>query len=143
DLECRPAGLVVEADRSKLLIAVGNLVDNALGFTNAGGHVLVAAGSAAPDSTEKAGYVEIEVVDDGIGIPASKFTKIFERFFQTENHMTRRRGGLGLGLPVAKSMVEMHHGKISVESVEGKGSRFCLHLPARQPKTNGNGQKPH
>jgi signal transduction histidine kinase len=142
DLECRPAGLVVEADRSKLLIAVGNLVDNALGFTNAGGHVLVAAGSAAPDSTEKAGYVEIEVVDDGIGIPASKFTKIFERFFQTENHMTRRRGGLGLGLPVAKSMVEMHHGKISVESVEGKGSRFCVRLPAKQPKTNGNGKPP-
>jgi signal transduction histidine kinase len=139
-MECKPAGLVVEADRQKLMIAVSNLLDNALGFTATGGHVMIAAANIKPDAAEKSGYVEIEVVDDGIGIPQSKLAKIFERFYQGENHMTRRRGGLGLGLPVAKSMAEMHHGKILVESVEGKGSRFVLRLPARQPKTNGNGK---
>jgi signal transduction histidine kinase len=139
-MECKPVGLVVEADRQKLMIAMGNLVDNALGFTATGGHILVAASGVKPDAVEKSGYVEIEVVDDGIGISQTKLTKIFERFYQGENHMTRRRGGLGLGLPIAKSMAEMHHGKILVESMEGKGSRFVIRLPARQPKNNGNGK---
>ncbi len=143
DTECKPGGLVVEADRQKMQVALGNLVDNAIGFTDTGGHVLLAAGAEEPDAAERAGYVDLEVVDDGIGIPASKIGKIFERFYQVENHMTRRRGGLGLGLSVSKSMVELHHGRIEVESVEGKGSRFCIHLPARQPKNSGNGQKPH
>jgi signal transduction histidine kinase len=143
NLECTPIGLVVEADRQKLQVALGNLIDNAISFTDTGGHILVAAGSKDPDSKERAGYVDLEVVDDGIGIPSAKLGKIFERFYQVENHMTRRKGGLGLGLPVVKSMAELHHGKVEVESVEGKGSRFCIHLPARQPKTNGNGQKPH
>jgi signal transduction histidine kinase len=143
DTECKPGGLVVEADRQKMQVALGNLVDNAVGFTDTGGHVLLAAGDEAPDAAERSGYVNFEVVDDGIGIPAAKLGKIFERFYQVENHMTRRRGGLGLGLSVSKSMTELHHGRIEVESVEGKGSRFCIRLPARQPKNSSNGQKPH
>ncbi|MGD0173490.1 MAG: GAF domain-containing sensor histidine kinase [Anaerolineales bacterium] len=143
DTECRPGGLLVEADRQKMQIALGNLIDNAIGFTNTGGHVLVAAYAEEPDAAERAGYVDLEVVDDGIGIPSAKIGKIFERFYQVENHMTRHRGGLGLGLSVSKSMAELHHGRIDVESVEGKGSRFCIRLPARQPKYSGNGQKPH
>jgi signal transduction histidine kinase len=143
DTECKPGGLLVEADRQKMQIALGNLIDNAIGFTNTGGHVLVAAYAEEPDAAERAGYVDLEVVDDGIGIPSAKIGKIFERFYQVENHMTRHRGGLGLGLSVSKSMAELHHGRIDVESVEGKGSRFCIRLPARQPKYSGNGQKPH
>ena len=143
DTECRPGGLLVEADRQKMQIALGNLIDNAIGFTNTGGHVLVAAYAEDPDAAERAGYVDLEVVDDGIGIPSAKIGKIFERFYQVENHMTRHRGGLGLGLSVSKSMAELHHGRIDVESVEGKGSRFCIRLPARQPKYSSNGQKPH
>jgi len=143
DTECRPGGLLVEADRQKMQIALGNLIDNAIGFTDTGGHVLVAAYAEEPDDAERAGYVDLEVVDDGIGIPSAKIGKIFERFYQVENHMTRHRGGLGLGLSVSKSMAELHHGRIDVESVEGKGSRFCIRLPARQPKYSGNGQKPH
>jgi signal transduction histidine kinase len=143
DTECRPGGLLVEADRQKMQIALGNLIDNAIGFTDTGGHVLVAAYAEEPDAAERAGYVDLEVVDDGVGIPSAKIGKIFERFYQVENHMTRHRGGLGLGLSVSKSMAELHHGRIDVESVEGKGSRFCIRLPARQPKNSGNGQKPH
>lgn len=143
DTECKPGGLVVEADRQKMQVALGNLVDNAVGFTDTGGHVLLAACEEEPDAADRSGYVSFEVVDDGIGIPAAKLGKIFERFYQVENHMTRRRGGLGLGLSVCKSMTELHHGRIEVESVEGKGSRFCIRLPARQPKNSGNGQKPH
>ena len=143
DTECKPGGLLVEADRQKMQIALGNLIDNAIGFTDAGGHVLVAASAAEPDAAQPAGYVDLEVVDDGIGIPVAKIGKIFERFYQVENHMIRHRGGLGLGLSVSKSMAELHHGRIDVESVEGKGSRFCIRLPERQPKISANGQKPH
>ncbi|HEY5118059.1 MAG TPA: GAF domain-containing sensor histidine kinase, partial [Anaerolineales bacterium] len=110
DTECRPGGLLVEADRQKMQIALGNLIDNAIGFTDTGGHVLVAAYPEEPDASERAGYVDLEVVDDGIGIPSAKIGKIFERFYQVENHMTRHRGGLGLGLSVSKSMAELHHG---------------------------------
>jgi signal transduction histidine kinase len=138
--ECKPGGLVVEADRQKMQVALGNLIDNAIGFTEPGGHILVSASGEAPDSKESSGYVDLEVVDDGIGIPAAKLDKIFDRFYQVENHMTRHRGGLGLGLSVAKSMAELHHGMIQVESIENKGSRFCIRLPVRQPKNN-NGKK--
>jgi signal transduction histidine kinase len=143
ETESKPGGLMVEADRQKMQVALGNLVDNAIGFTDTGGHILLAASAEKPDGAELSGYVDLEVVDDGIGIPPAKIGKIFERFYQVENHMTRRRGGLGLGLSVSKSMTELHHGRIEVESVEGKGSRFCIRLPARQPKNPGNGQKPH
>jgi signal transduction histidine kinase len=134
EIECSPVGLDVEADREKLTIALSNLVDNAVGFSTTGGHILVAACAQPSDNKERNGFVDIEVVDDGIGIPASKLTKVFERFYQGEDHMTRRRGGLGLGLSIAKSMLELHRGKIMVESVEGKGSRFILRLPTRQQK---------
>jgi signal transduction histidine kinase len=143
DTECKPGGLMVEADRQKMQVALGNLIDNAIGFTDTGGHILLAAFAEDPDAAERSGYVDFEVVDDGIGIPSAKIGKIFERFYQVESHMTRRRGGLGLGLSVSKSMAELHHGRIDVESVEGKGSRFWIRLPARQPKNPGNGQKPH
>lgn len=140
--ECKPAGLVVEADRQKLQVALGNLVDNAISFTDTGGHILVAASSGDAKAGDRNGFVCMEVVDDGIGIPSNKLGKIFERFYQVENHMIRRKGGLGLGLSVTKSMAELHHGKVEVESVEGKGSRFFITLPARQPKNSGNGQRP-
>lgn len=134
ETECSPIGMDVEADREKLTIALANLVDNAVGFTTTGGHILVAACAQPPDTRETSGYVDIEVVDDGIGIPPAKIQKIFERFYQGEDHMTRRRGGLGLGLSIARSMVELHRGKILVESVEGKGSRFVIRIPSRQQK---------
>jgi signal transduction histidine kinase len=140
--ECKPAGLVVEADRQKLQVALGNLIDNAISFTDSGGHILVSAGGGDTAAGKQDGSVVLEVVDDGIGIPSSKLGKIFERFYQVENHMIRRKGGLGLGLSVAKSMAELHHGKVEVESVEGKGSRFCIILPARQPKNSNNGKLP-
>jgi signal transduction histidine kinase len=102
----------------------------------------VAASPGDSKAGDRNGFVCMEVVDDGIGIPSNKLRKIFERFYQVENHMIRRKGGLGLGLSVTKSMAELHHGKVEVESVEGKGSRFFITLPARQPKNSGNGHRP-
>jgi signal transduction histidine kinase len=68
-------------------------------------------------------------MDDGIGIPSDDLPRIFERFFQVESHLTRKHGGMGLGLSVAKVMIEMHGGRIWAESEEGKGSTFSFILP--------------
>lgn len=114
--------LTVEAEAGKIEIAVSHLVRNAILFTDSGGHVLVTA-EAVP------GYVKVTVLDDGVGIPEKDLERIFERFYQVESHLTRRHGGMGLGLSVAKAMIEMHGGRIWAESVEGGGSRFIFLLP--------------
>ncbi|HMD88648.1 MAG TPA: HAMP domain-containing sensor histidine kinase [Anaerolineaceae bacterium] len=114
--------LVVEGDAGKITIVVSNLIKNALTFTNERGHVLVKA-------EEVPGYVKISVMDNGIGIPIEEQSRIFERFYQVENHLTRRHGGMGLGLSIAKQLIDMHGGKIWVESIEGKGSKFIFLLP--------------
>ena len=75
------------------------------------------------------GYLRISVIDNGIGIPNKDMGRVFERFYQVESHLTRRHGGMGLGLAVAKAMIELHHGQIWVESVDGKGSNFSVLLP--------------
>ena len=114
--------LLVEADGSKIAIAIGNLVKNAITFTDRGGNIIV-------KSESEPGYIKVSVQDNGVGIPAKDLPRIFDRFFQVESHLTRRHGGMGLGLSVAKSMIEMHGGRIWVESIEGKGSNFIFTLP--------------
>jgi signal transduction histidine kinase len=120
--------LQVEADGNKITVAISNLVRNAITFTNEGGQVLVTVELVT-------GHVQVSVKDNGIGIPAADLSHIFERFFQVESHLTRRHTGMGLGLSVAKTMVELHGGRIWAESVEGKGSIFSFLLPLRPPKT--------
>jgi two-component system phosphate regulon sensor histidine kinase PhoR len=114
--------LTVEGDAEKIGIAVSHLIKNAISFTDEGGAIEVA-------TEELPGYVKISVIDSGVGIPRKDLTRVFERFFQVESHMTRRHGGMGLGLSVAKMMVEMHGGRIGVESVEGEGSNFTILFP--------------
>ena len=76
----------------------------------------------------------MHVADTGIGIPAREVERIFDRFYQVEPHLTRTYGGLGLGLAIAKGMIELHGGKIWVESVEGLGSRFSFSVPVAGPQ---------
>ncbi len=114
--------LMVEGDADKIAVALSNIVKNAITFTNPGGHILITAETVP-------GYVQVSVMDDGIGIPANDLPHIFERFYQVESHLTRKHGGMGLGLSVAKLMIEMHGGRIWAESVEGRGSKFTFILP--------------
>jgi signal transduction histidine kinase len=123
--------LLVEADGGKLAIALSNLVKNALTFTDNGGHILI-SGQPVP------GYIKVSVIDDGIGIPTRDLPRVFERFFQVESHLTRRHGGMGLGLAVAKVMVELHGGRIWVESAEGQGSNFTFLLPVSPPEVDAD-----
>lgn len=120
--------LNMQADAEKLAIALGNLVENALAFTDEGGRVRLHA-------EKLPGYIKLSVTDTGIGIPSKDLHRVFERFYQVESHYTRRHGGMGLGLSVAKVMVEMHGGQIWAESVEGRGSNFAFLLPVGNVKT--------
>ena len=123
--ETGEAPYYINADEAKLNIALSNLVKNSLQFTEAGGHVTVRI-------QEESGCFKVSVADDGIGIPARDLPRVFERFFQVETHLTRRYGGMGLGLSVTKAMVELHGGRIWVDSEEGKGSTFTFLLPIEQ-----------
>ncbi len=111
----------LHADQVKITIALSNLVKNAIQYTEAGGNVTVKV-------EEDSGYIKVTVMDNGIGIPPRELPRIFERFYQVETHLTRRYGGMGLGLSVAKAMIELHGGRIWAES-EGRGSRFTFLLP--------------
>lgn len=114
--------LVLQADEEKLSLALSHIVRNAIMYNQPGGLVTI--------SVEKSdSYIHFCVQDSGIGIAQDELGKIFERFYQVENHMVRRRGGLGLGLSVAQLMIEMHQGSISVESEPGEGSTFRVQFP--------------
>lgn len=117
--------LMIEGDREKIDVALSNLVKNAITFTDPGGQVGIKAEGDAD-------MVKVFVVDTGIGIPADSIERIFDRFYQVESHLTRKHGGMGLGLSIAKAMVEMHNGQIWCESREGTGSLFCFMLPTTQ-----------
>jgi len=112
----------MEADAGKIGTAITNIIENAITYTNEGGYVLIA-------TEQVPGYFKVTVSDDGVGIPAKDCAHVFERFYQVESHLTRKHGGMGLGLSVAKMNVEIHGGRILLESVEGKGSIFTVLLP--------------
>jgi heavy metal sensor kinase len=100
------------------------LLDNAIKFTPPGGSIRVVCRTAPPDS------LICEVRDSGIGIASSDLPHIFERFFRADKARSRDESGAGLGLSLARWIVEAHHGKIEVESVLGAGSVFRVILPA-------------
>lgn len=112
----------VEADRERIIQVVMNLLSNAVNYTPPGGHIRVEVSEAAQEG-------RICVADDGIGIPENELPFIFERFYRTDKSRNRRTGGTGIGLTIAKSIMEAHGGKIEVESKEGTGSRFTMVLP--------------
>ena len=124
--------LMAEVDAEKITLVLGNLLENALHFTDQGGHILALAESLP-------GFIRLSVLDDGVGIPVRDLPRIFDRFFQVEAHATRRHGGLGLGLSVARVMVELHDGQIWAESIEGRGSKFSILLPALPSKDVNHG----
>jgi heavy metal sensor kinase len=112
----------VEGDRSRLKQVIVNLVDNAIKYTPAGGHVGVKVYTSN-------GFGVLEVNDNGMGIPAEALPHIFERFYRVDKARSRQMGGAGLGLSIIKAIVTAHGGQVKVESVEGKGSRFLVELP--------------
>ena len=127
--------LFVNADAGKTAIVLSNLVKNAITFTNKDGYVTI-RGERQPD------FIKVIVEDNGVGIPAKDLPYVFERFYQVESHLTRKNGGMGLGLSVAKVMIELHDGRIWAESTEGIGSTFTFILPLEQKNTEEDSAQP-
>jgi signal transduction histidine kinase len=117
-----PYGL---GDEQRLTQVLLNLVGNAIKFTDAG-EVRIAAGAGN-------GHFTVSVSDTGPGIPPEECEHIFEKFRQVDSSNTRAKGGTGLGLAIAREIVEMHGGRIWVESRLGQGSTFRMELPVRAP----------
>ena len=110
-------------DGRRLSQVLLNLVGNAIKFTDAG-EVIVEAAAAN-------GSFQVSVADTGPGIGAEDRERIFDAFQQVDSSITRQKGGTGLGLSIAKRIIEMHGGRLWVESEPGKGSTFYFTLPVR------------
>jgi two-component system phosphate regulon sensor histidine kinase PhoR len=121
----------IAADRRRLAEVLQNLLDNAMQYTPAGGQIIV---SASADGSE----VTFTVSDTGIGIPRADQSRIFERFYRVDVARSREVGGTGLGLSISKHLVEVHGGRIWVDSEVGQGSRFHFTVPIFDPERNGS-----
>ena len=115
--------IVLYIDEDKIDKILNNILSNALKFTPQGGRVDVELCTAN-------GTAEIKVSDNGIGIPKEHLDKIFDRFYQIDNRLSREHEGTGIGLSLTKELVEVHKGEIVVKSEEGKGSVFIVILPS-------------
>jgi signal transduction histidine kinase/CheY-like chemotaxis protein len=120
-------------DPVRLNQVLTNLISNAIKFTEKGSvqiHVSLVS------ENEESSLLQFAVKDTGIGIPADKLEHIFESFTQASESTTRKYGGTGLGLAITRQLVELQHGKVSVESEEGKGSVFTAELSFTRSKTS-------
>jgi signal transduction histidine kinase len=113
---------LVEGDASRLGQVLFHLVSNAVRFTPAGGTIAV-------ELDEVAEGWRLSVQDTGIGIGARDLPRVFDKFFQVDAGNTRAPGGMGLGLTIARALVEAHDGRIGAVSVPGRGSSFWVELP--------------
>src|SRR6266545_4005370 len=116
--------LSVVGDRDRLLQVVWNLLSNAVKFTPRGGHIVV-------EGRKRTGIVEIVVTDSGVGIRKEHLPFLFQRFWQAHTGLSREFGGLGIGLALARHLVEMHGGTVSADSAGiGEGATFTVSLPS-------------
>ncbi len=120
----------VRLDEGRLKQILFNLLSNAVKFSSNGSVVAVTAKLVPrPESPLGIDTVRIDVIDQGIGIASDELERIFVEFYQTEDGRRARRGGTGLGLSLTRNFVELHHGRIDVQSRPGHGSTFTLYLP--------------
>ena len=125
--------LDVSGDAERLREAVNNVVSNAIVYNKSGGSVAITL-------RRTAAMARIEIVDTGIGIPADAVPRIFERFFRVDKARSRERGGSGLGLSIARTIVTAHGGTILCTSEPGTGSVFTISLPV-MPSSVGDGER--
>ncbi|HEY5937476.1 MAG TPA: ATP-binding protein [Kofleriaceae bacterium] len=125
-----PPGLWVEGDEGRLCQVVANLLTNAARYTEAGGTITLSA--AREDDA-----VIVSVRDTGVGIPPELLSSLFDRFVQGKRTIERTEGGLGLGLSIVRSIVQLHGGDVAAHSDgPGRGSEFTVRLPALEPPAN-------
>jgi len=118
----------VYLDEARIKQILLNLLSNAVKFSNPGTFVYLKV-SRVGDSPFGCDSLSIEVKDQGIGMPAQELTRIFDEFYQINDPRASHKRGTGLGLPLTKSFVDLHHGTVAVHSVPGEGSTFTIQLP--------------
>src|SRR3989344_3156084 len=118
----------ISADSEQIRNVIQNLIENSIRYTPEGGSIGLSA-------SVQDGMVHVSVTDTGIGIPERQQSSIFNKFFRADNAMKRRTDGSGLGLFIAKSIIEKHGGKLTFDSIEGKGTTFSFTLPASTSTT--------
>ena len=111
-------------DETRTAQIIGNLLSNASKYTPQGGLITVSLGLA-----EEEGFLQLSVIDNGVGIPAEDQPKLFDRFFRAKSALLTGIGGAGLGLHITRSLVELHGGRIWFESAPDKGSTFHVTFP--------------
>lgn len=141
-----PSGVVTDAKRLRQILMC--LLDNAVKFTERG-HITLAVdrvnapGDQQASTGEGAHWVRFQVIDTGIGIPPEKLDRIFEVFSQADNSISRRFGGAGLGLAIARSLTDMLGGVLTVDSGPEQGSQFTLCLPLSPLAVQREGDEAH
>ena len=118
----------VKGSSAELGLAIRNLCDNALRYTEEGGRIAVTL-------DRRNGEAALTVTDTGVGIPGRDLGRVFERFYRVDVARSRGTGGTGLGLAIVKHVAERHGGKVTVESLLGEGSTFVLQIPLAGPDT--------
>ncbi len=116
-----PAKAIVEGEVSRIKQVFINLLSNAVNYTSVGGKVAVSV-------TEEKDVVTVAIQDTGIGIENKELSRIFERFYRVDKARSRDSGGTGLGLSIVKHIIEIHHGKVNVNSTVGVGTTFTVML---------------
>ncbi len=111
----------VAVDKELMRVAINNLLTNAIKYNRPGGEVTLSV-------EESDDAIRIAVKDTGVGIPKDDLGRIFDKFFRSDDESVRAKSGHGLGLPLARQIVELHHGTLSVSSVPGEGSEFVITL---------------
>ena len=114
--------VIVDADAERLRQIIDNLIGNAMRHTPAGSPVTVTV-------TSEPGGGRLSVADRGPGMTPEQASRVFERFYRTDDARTRASGGAGLGLAIAASLAAAHGGKLTVDTQPGRGAAFCLRLP--------------
>ncbi len=123
ELVCDPDPVPLYGDGSMLRRVLANLLDNAAKYSDPGTNIRL-------EIRKRDEQVEISVIDRGIGIEARDLPRLFEPFFRTDRSRARKTGGVGLGLALAKRIVEAHHGHITIDSMPGTGTIVCFTVPA-------------
>jgi signal transduction histidine kinase len=130
-VEVAPDVPIVVADREKIAHVIGNLLGNAIEFTPPRGNVWLRSARTKETGTDA---ILVEVGDSGVGISSEHHDLIFREFAQVDSTPSRSHHGTGLGLTIARKLVELHGGRIWVESELGTGSRFFFTIPVEQPE---------
>ena len=112
--------IIIQADRERLIQVLDNLISNAISYTKPGGKITI-----APAVDES--WLEIAISDTGVGIPNHEIPRLFERFYRSDK--SRQGSGTGLGLSIVSEIISAHKGTVTVESIEGVGSKFTVRLP--------------